>query len=130
MEGIVSWGKKSTVLNAGILHLSILWWLNSSGDGEGDIFSSAIWFLVFEKKKHFVELLDAQWGYVVDFLFKQGKAACNFISFLCFIKTTRFNKKRVQKEENQNPQKTELLQRKESKSWSSKLGAEQVEDRR
>lgn len=42
MESIVSWGKKSTVLNAGIVHLSILWWLNSSGDGEGDIFSSAI----------------------------------------------------------------------------------------
>lgn len=77
-----------------------------------------------------VELLDAQWGYVVDFLFKQGKASCNFISFLYFIKTTRFNKKRVQKEENQKPQKTELLQRKESKSWSSKLGAEQVEGRR
>lgn len=53
-----------------------------------------------------VELLDAQSGYVVDFLFKQGKAACNFISFLYFIKTTRFNKKRVQKEENQKPQKT------------------------
>lgn len=32
----------STVLNAGILHLSILWWLNSSGDGEGGIFSSGI----------------------------------------------------------------------------------------
>lgn len=77
-----------------------------------------------------VELLDAQWGYVVDFLFKQGKAACNFISFLYFIKTARFNKKRVQKEENQKLQKTEVLQRKESKSWSSKLGAEQVEDRR
>lgn len=77
-----------------------------------------------------VELLDAQWGYVVDFLFKQGKAACNFISFLYFIKTARLNKKRVQKEENQKLQKTEVLQRKDSKSWSSKLGAEQVEDRR
>lgn len=71
-----------------------------------------------------VELLDAQWGYVVDFLFKQGKAACNFISFLYFIKTTRFNKKRVQKEKNWKLQKTEVLQRKDSKSWSSKLGAE------
>lgn len=68
-----------------------------------------------------VELLDAQWGYVVDFLFKQGKAACNFISILYFIKTARLNKKRLQKEENQKPQKTEVLQGKESKSWGNEF---------
>lgn len=110
MESIMSWEKISTVLNAGILGLSVLWWLNSSGDGEGIYFILIFGFWCWKSRSILsVEFLDAQWGYVVDFLFKQGKAACNFISFLYFIKTVRFNKKRLQKEETQKLQKTELL---------------------
>lgn len=109
----------STVLNAGILGFSILWWLNSSGDGRGIYFLLVFDFWCWKSRSILsVELLDAQWSYVVDFSFKQRKAACNFISFLCFIKTARFNKKRLQKEDNQKPQK---MQGKESKSWSNEF---------
>lgn len=83
------------------VYLSCGGWI-SSGDGKGNIPIFDFWCL---KSILSVELLDAQWGYVVDFLFKQGKAACNFISFLYFIKTARFCKKRLQKEDNQKLQK-------------------------
>lgn len=92
-----------------MLGLSILWWLNSSGDGEGIYFLLVFDFWCLKSRSILsVELFDAQWSYVVDFLFKQEKAACNFISFLYFIKTARFNKKKLQKQENQKLQKTKL----------------------
>lgn len=92
-----------------MLGLSILWWLNSSGDGEGIYFLLVFDFWCLKSRSILsVELFDAQWSYVVDFLFKQEKVACNFISFLYFIKTARFNKKKLQKQENQKLQKTKL----------------------
>lgn len=121
MESIVSWEKNVYSIkcwDSGFICPVVVEFLRRWGGGIYFLLVFDFWCLK-SRSVLSVELLDAQWGYVVDFLFKQGKAACNFISFLYFIKTARFNKKRLQKEENQKLQKTELLQGKDCKFWSS-----------
>lgn len=57
----------STVLNGGILGLSILWLLNSSGDGGGIIYSILVFDLGCLKIGSFLSVAELQRGYVVGF---------------------------------------------------------------